>query len=132
MYFFCFIDYKTEKMKTETIFFQNIQKTFTFLISENENEPFKMLELSEPHDFWFHAEKESSCHVIVSLGELDLSKKEKNTIIKRGAFLCKKNTNKLQSLPTKTTSYLYTQIKNIKRTAKAGCVITENTKILII
>ena len=121
---------KKNKMKTETIFFENIQKSFTFLISENENEPFKMLELSGPNDFWFHAEKESSCHVIVSLGEIDLSKKEKNTILKRGAFLCKKNTNKLRPLPAKTIPFLYCKIGNIRCTEKAGCVITENTKII--
>jgi len=122
-------------MKIETIFFQNIQKSFTFYISENENEPFKMLDLSKPTDIWFHAEKYSSCHVIVSLGEydeIDLSKKEKNTIIKRGAFLCKKNTNKLRPLPAKTVSFMYCKIGNIRRTEKAGCVITENTKTLMI
>ena len=122
-------------MKTETIYFENIKKSFTFRISENENEPFKMLDDSNSNDIWFHAEKESSCHVIVSLGEydeVDLSKKEKQTIIKRGAFLCKKNTNKLRPLSAKTVSFIYCKIGNIKRTAKAGCVITENTKSIMI
>jgi predicted ribosome quality control (RQC) complex YloA/Tae2 family protein len=120
-------------MKTETIFFENIHKSFTFWISENENEPFKMLDLANPKDIWFHAEKESSCHVIVSLGEydeIDLSKKEIKTIVKRGAFLCKKNTNKLRPLPAKTVSFLYCKIGNIQSTEKAGCVITENTKTI--
>jgi predicted ribosome quality control (RQC) complex YloA/Tae2 family protein len=122
-------------MKTETIYFQNIQKSFTFLISENENEPFKMLDLANPQDIWFHSEKHSSCHVIVCLdkdSDIDLSKKEKNTIIKRGAFLCKKNTNKLRPLPAKSLSFLYCKIGNIRRTQKAGSVITENTKIILI
>lgn len=126
---------KPNKMKTETIFFQNIQKSFTYMISENEGEPFKMLDLAKPRDIWFHAEKHSSCHVIVSLGEyddVDLSKKERNTIIKRGAFLCKVNTNKLRCLPAKTVSFLYCKIENIRRTQKAGCVITENTKNITI
>jgi len=122
-------------MKTETIFFENIQKSFSFMISENEGEPFKMLDLAKPNDIWFHAEKESSCHVIVSLGEydaVDLSKKEIKTIVKRGAFLCKKNTNKLRPLPAKTISFLYCKIGNIRQTEKAGCVITQNTKTIII
>ena len=122
-------------MKTETIFFKNIQKSFTFWISENEGEPFKMLDLAKPPDIWFHAEKESSCHVIVSLDKdavIDLSKKERNTIIKRGAFLCKTHTNKLRSLPAKTVSFIYCKTENIRRTEKAGCVITENTKTIMI
>lgn len=120
-------------MKTENLFFENIQKSFTFWISENEEEPFKMLDLAKPKDIWFHAEKESSCHVIVSLDEydeIDLSKKEIKTIVKRGAFLCKKNTNKLRHLPAKTISFLYCKIGNIRRTEKAGCVITEHTKTI--
>lgn len=122
-------------MKIETIFFPNIQKTFIFRISENQEEPFPMLDVSNINDVWFHAEKESSCHVILSLGDyddMDLSKKEKNTLIKRGAFLCKQHTNKLRSLPSKTVSFLYTHVKNIKLTTKSGCVITENTKIITI
>lgn len=122
-------------MKTETIYFQNIHKSFTFIISENENEPFKMLDLANPQDIWFHAEKESSCHVIVSLdkdSEIDLSKKERNTIIKRGAFLCKTHTNKLRPHPAKTLSFLYCKIGNIRRTEKAGQVITQNTKTIMI
>ena len=122
-------------MKIETIFFKNIQKSFTFRISENEEEPFKMLDNSEPKDLWFHAKIESSCHVIVSLdkdSDIDLSKKEKTTIIKRGAFLCKTHTNKLRLLPAKTIPFLYCKIENIKRTQKAGCVITENTKTIMI
>ena len=122
-------------MKTETIFFKNIQKSFTFMISENENEPFKMLDLANAQDIWFHAEKESSCHVIVSLdkdSDIDLSKKERNTIIKRGCFLCKTHTNKLRPFPAKSLSFLYCKIENIKRTQKAGCVITEKTKTIMI
>jgi len=118
-------------MKTETIFFKNIQKSFTYMISENENEPFKMLDLAKPQNIWFHAENYSSCHVIVSLdkdSDIDLSKKEKQTIIKRGAFLCKTNTKKLRSLPS--LDFIYTKIENIKKTNKVGCVITENCKMI--
>jgi len=123
------------KMKTETIYFQNIQKSFTFWISENEEEPFKMLDLAKPQDMWFHSEKYSSCHVIISLdkdAEIDLSKKERNTILKRGAFLCKTHTKKLRCLPATTLSFLYCKIENIRRTEKAGQVITVNTKTIMI
>lgn len=122
-------------MKTETIFFKNIQKSFTFWISENEDEPFKMLDLAKSHYIWFHAEKESSCHVIVCLdkdSDIDLSKKEIQTIVKRGCFLCKFHTLKLRCIPAKTLSFIYCKIENIQRTEKAGQVITQNTKIIII
>jgi predicted ribosome quality control (RQC) complex YloA/Tae2 family protein len=118
-------------MKIEKIFFHNIQKSFTFYISENENEPFKMLDLAKPTDIWFHAENYSSCHVIVLIDVELLSKKEKQTIYKRSAFLCKFHTLKLRGITDKL-SFIYTKIENIKRTNKPGCVITENTKWITI
>ena len=120
-------------MKTETIFFKNIQKSFSYIISENENEPFKMLDVSGPQDIWFHCQKYSSCHVIVSLDKhqyTDLSKKEKNTIVKRGAFLCKFHTLKLRSLHNLV--FIFTQVQNIKKTNKPGNVIIEEVKTIIL
>jgi hypothetical protein len=51
-------------------------------------------------------------------------------IIKAGALLCKKYTNKLKTL-TKI-EIIYTEIKNIEKTEYIGCVKIANQKKIII
>jgi len=114
------------------IYFINLNKSFTFYIGENENEQFEIMDIAKPNDIWFHAETGSSCHVILSLDEnINLSKKEKHTILKRGALLCKMNTNRIKS-STEKMAFHYTYIKNVKKTNKPGRVITENMKSILI
>ena len=119
-------------MKKEIIYFPNINKSFIFYIGENENEHFDMIDIAKPNDIWFHVENGSSCHVILSLNEnINLSKKEKHTILKRGALLCKMNTNSIKR-STEKLAFHYTYVKYVKKTNKLGCVIIENTKSIII
>jgi len=51
-------------------------------------------------------------------------------IIKVGALLCKNNTNKLKSV--KNVEIVYTQIKNVTKTSVPGCVLTQNTKTVVV
>jgi predicted ribosome quality control (RQC) complex YloA/Tae2 family protein len=119
-------------MKKEIIYFTNINKSFTFYIGENEYEQFEMMDIAKPNDIWFHVENGSSCHVILSLDEnINLSKKEKHTILKRGALLCKMNTNRIKSSTEKKT-FIYTTVENVKKTSIPGRVITENIKNILI
>ena len=123
---------KIKIMKKEIIYFTNINQSFTFYIGENENEQFEIMDIAKPNDIWFHAENGSSCHVILSLDEnINLSKKEKHTILKRGALLCKMNTNRIKGIIEKN-SFIYTNIENVKKTSIPGRVITENTKNILI
>jgi predicted ribosome quality control (RQC) complex YloA/Tae2 family protein len=116
-------------MKTESLFLQGLNRIITFYIGQNKNENFDVIDKGEPHDLWFHANEISSCHIVAVLPK-DLSNKEKNYIIKAGAFLCKKYTNKLKSL--RDIEIIYTQIKNIEKTHIKGCVKIINEKIIIV
>jgi predicted ribosome quality control (RQC) complex YloA/Tae2 family protein len=94
--------------------------------SENEMLTFQ---IAKPNDLWFHASHDSSCHVVCEVPD-DVEKSDMRYIIKMGAVLCKNNTNKLKS--QKNVEIIYTQIKNVTKTAIAGCVQTTNTKMIII
>jgi hypothetical protein len=78
---------------------------------------------------WFHANKISSCHVVAIIPK-DITRKEIKYIIKAGAILCKKYTNKLKSLTN--IEFVYTQIKNIEKTQYSGCVQIINEKKIVI
>ena len=117
-------------MKTEQIYIQALKSEFTFYIGKNQNENFEVIDKGNENDLWFHANNISSCHVVCVLPEeIKLCKKELKYIIKTGALLCKNNTNKLKNL--KNIEIIYTNIKNITKTDISGCVITENTKMII-
>ena len=115
-------------MKTEIIFIKAIQREITFYVGKNPKDNFDVIDKGSLDDLWFHANNESSCHVVGIIPD-DLDKKELRYIITAGALLCKNHTNKLKSL--KNVEISYTQIKNIEKTKILGCVLTKNTKIII-
>ena len=116
-------------MKTESIFIQVLKREIVFNIGQNQSENFEVIDSAEEHDLWFHAKNISSCHVICKLPN-DIDKKDLRYIIKIGALLCKNNTNNLKSF--KNVEIIYTQIKNITKTNKLGCVTATNTKNMIL
>jgi predicted ribosome quality control (RQC) complex YloA/Tae2 family protein len=116
-------------MKTELYFLQSLNREITFYIGQNKNEIFDVIDKGSPDDIWFHANEISSCHVIAIVPN-ELPKKEMKSIIKAGALLCKKYTNKLKN--TKQTEIIYTQIKNIEKTQHIGCVNVKNQKMIIV
>lgn len=114
-------------MKIETVYFPNIQREITFYIGKSQKENFEVIDNAKYDDLWFHAENDSSCHVVASIPE-NTDKKSLQTIIKRGALLCKQNTNKL--IHCKDVPFIYTKIDHVKKTNIEGCVTTEHTKII--
>jgi hypothetical protein len=112
-------------MKSEVLFLQGLNREITFYIGQNKNENFDVIDKGDPEDMWFHANHESSCHIVAIIPS-DISNKEKKYIIKAGGLLCKKYTNKLKSL--RDIEIIYTQIKNIEKTNIAGCVKIVNEK----
>lgn len=116
-------------MKTEILFLQGLNREITFYIGENKNDNFDVIDMGDDEDLWFHANEISSCHVVVNIPK-DIKNKEKKYIIKAGALLCKKYTNKLKSL--NDVEIVYTQIKNIEKTQTPGCVKIKNEKKIII
>lgn len=116
-------------MKTKTLFIQEIKREITFHIGQNKNDNFNILDVAKPDDLWFHANSESSCHVVAILPE-DINKKDLRYIIKIGAMLCKTNTNKLRSLYD--VEIIYTKVRFVKKTLMPGCVNILNEKVIII
>ena len=114
-------------MKEETIYFDNIVFDVVYYIGTNAKDNFEVIDKGEPDGYWFHAKDVSSCHVVCNIPDL-VDKKGLRTIIKRGAQLCKQNTNKIMAL--KDVEIIYTQVKNVTKTETDGCVITKKEKVL--
>jgi len=117
------------KMKTEVVFIQALKREIVFYIGRTQSENFDTIDKGGENDLWFHAKDVSSCHVVCEVPEDITSKKDMMYIIKAGALLCKSNTNKLKS--ERNIEIIYTLIKNVTKTAIAGCVTTQNTKTII-
>ena len=116
-------------MKTEALYLQGLNREITFYIGQYKNENFDVIDKGEPDDLWFHANEISSCHVIAIIPK-DITRKDLKYIIKAGAMLCKKHTNKLKSLSE--IEVIYTQVKNIEKTQYLGCVKVINQKKIIV
>lgn len=114
-------------MKTKVLYIEGLNREITFHIGQNQNENFEIIDLGKPNDLWFHANNESSCHVVAILPE-DIDKKDLRYIIKIGALLCKSNTNKLKSL--NNVEIIYSQIKDVVKTLIPGCVKILNKKVI--
>ena len=116
-------------MKTEVLFLQGLNREITFYIGKNKNENFEVIDKGTHNDLWFHVNEISSCHIVAIIPD-GLKNKEKKYIIKAGALLCKKYTNKLKS--SYEVEIIYTEIKNIEKTQYSGCVKIINGKKIII
>ena len=115
-------------MKIENIFIHALNKEITYYIGKKQKENFDVIDKGNINDLWFHATNISSCHVVCNVPE-KISRKELQYIVKKGALLCKDNTNKLKNI--KNVEITYTYVKNITKTDIPGCVITQNTKTII-
>ena len=114
-------------MKKEVLLLQGLNREITFHIGQNKNENFDVIDKGDPDDLWFHANEISSCHVVANIPS-DISDKDRKYIIKAGALLCKKYTNKIKSL--NDIEVVYTKIKYIEKTQYIGCVKIINQKII--
>ena len=114
-------------MKTENIYIPQLKDTVTFYIGKNAKDNFDVIDKGSCDDIWFHANNESSSHVVAIIPD-DIVKKELKSIVQIGAQLCKQNTSKLTSL--KSVEIIYTQIKHVTKTSVLGCVQTSNTKTI--
>jgi len=114
-------------MKEFVLCFENIDEDIVFYVGENANDNFNVIDKGDPTDLWFHVKDYSSCHVVARIPE-KLDKRELKTIIKRGALLCKQNTNKLSN--ASRVEIMYTQLQNVSKTNKAGCVNIASSKTI--
>jgi predicted ribosome quality control (RQC) complex YloA/Tae2 family protein len=116
-------------MKTETVYFSNLGLSIDYVIGQNANENFDIIDKANSNDLWFHAKDYSSAHVI-STNIDTINKKNLKYIIKRGGLLCKQYTNKIKSM--KNVEVIWTDINNVSKTETLGTVNTHNTKTIIV
>ena len=117
-------------MKTEVVFIPAINKEITFIIGENAQDNFEIIDDANQNDLWFHIHNESSCHVIACMPcHEKLNKKQIQKIIIQGACVCKKN-SKYKS--HKDFQIVYSQICNVVKTHITGQVTVSNQKMVTI
>ena len=118
-------------MKKETIYFQNLNLEITYYIGKNAKDNFDVIDMGNPADIWFHIANCSSCHVVMILSTIEnITSKIYNTILKRGALLCKENTKKMVSL--RNVDITYTTIQNVQKLKTLGSVHIQNAKTITI
>jgi predicted ribosome quality control (RQC) complex YloA/Tae2 family protein len=100
-----------------------------FQIGKNAQDNFNIIDQANENDLWFHLADYPSCHVIASIPNLNISKKELKKIIKQGALLCKINSKYKKE---NNLEVIYTEVKNVKKTEVIGEVITSNIKTIFI
>ena len=84
-------------MKTEVVEFPKIDEEVTYYIGTSAKDNFAVIDEGDDDDIWFHASEHSSCHVVLKMPQTYISKKQLFTIIKRGAQICKQNTNRMKN-----------------------------------
>lgn len=105
-------------MKSKIISIPAIKQDIAFIIGQNATENDHLIERSNDDDIWFHVDNKSSCHVVATISENNITRKNMKYIIKQGALLCKTH-----SYPSeKNLSIVYTKIKNIQSTNIPGQV----------
>jgi predicted ribosome quality control (RQC) complex YloA/Tae2 family protein len=117
---------KKQNMKHFTFDLPLSDESIEYSIGQNARENTELVQDSEPQDLWFHAgDGISSCHVVAKLPEdLTICKRELLMIIKRGALLCKENTNKLKS--SHQVPFIYAKIEHVHPTRVMGEVQVEH------
>ena len=105
-------------MKTEVVEFPKIDEEVTYYIGTSAKDNFAVIDEGDDDDIWFHVDNKSSCHVVATVSENNITRKNMKYIIKQGALLCK-----MHSYPSeKNLSIVYTKIKNIQSTNIPGQV----------
>lgn len=117
------------KVAVETL--SAIPVDVVYYIGRSQSENFAVIDLGSPDDVWFHIAGLPSCHVVAVIPEdQTFSKKQMLTIVKRGALLCKQNTNKAAKL--KDVEITYAPIKNVQKTDVPGKVIVVHSKSIYV
>ena len=121
--------YNKNYMHSIEVKFPNIDQPITFYIGQNAQDNFDIIDQSNENDIWFHLKDNPSTHVVAKMPD-EINKRQKLTIIKKGALLCKQYTNSIKKM--KNIEFLYTSIKHITKLDKPGLVDALNTKSIII
>jgi predicted ribosome quality control (RQC) complex YloA/Tae2 family protein len=119
---------KKTRMKEIPRYVDAIKADIVFKIGGNAQENFDMIDTASPDDLWFHVDNLPSEHVVASIPiDKKIDKKQLGKIVTQGALLCKQFS---KYASTKNLPIVYTRIKDVEKTEKIGCVLTQNQKII--
>jgi predicted ribosome quality control (RQC) complex YloA/Tae2 family protein len=113
-------------MKDFTFESKDIQ--YSIKVGENAQENWDLIDSSSQNDLWFHVKSHPSCHVVLSMGDINIKKIDQQ-VIKYCASLCKDG-SKLKNY--QNIKIMYTYIKNVKKSTDVGSVTTTNSKTISI
>ena len=113
-------------MKNKFIYIDKLKKEIEFIIGENAQDNFDVIDQGSPEDYWFHIHNESSCHVIARVPD-GLDRKQKGYIIRKGSEVCK-NHSKFRSRIK--VEIVYTKVKNIIKSDIPGMVNISDQHII--
>ena len=122
-------------MKNIQIFIPDLKTNVEFLIGTDKNDNFKIIDIVNENDFWFHIKGFPSCHVVSNMYNDEnqslptISKKILRKIIVQGACICKSH-SKYKS--DKNVEIVYTKIKNVTKTEIMGSVVLSEEKTIVI
>lgn len=95
-------------------------------VGENAKENYRLIDISNKNDLWFHLKDVPSPHVVIHCHKYKLLDIE---TIRYVGELCKENSKYSDN---DSIEVIYTEIKNIKKTENIGTVITKNERYIII
>lgn len=95
---------------------------FKIRVGETAKENWDLIDTSSQNDLWFHVDDCPSCHVVLSIG--NYKKNPHKTVLNYCANLCKEGSKEKNK---RTTTVIYTLIKNVRKADKVGSVTTTNT-----
>ena len=110
-------------MITET--FMSCGVNYTIRIGQNKNENWKLLDISEPDNIWFHLADAPSPYVVLATNK-DICEIPKN-VLYRCAILCKTRSS---SKKENNSLINYTYIRNVHKGTHTGEAIIEKNKVL--
>ena len=112
-----------------TIFDTKINKEVTIYVGQSKEENWKLIDMSEQSDIWFHLAEHPSCHVIIRNNDMNKKNVLSSKTIHYAASLCKEH-SKLKNF--KKIAVIYTNIKYITKGKEIGSVYTKKTKKIIV
>lgn len=97
-------------------------KIFEVYMGENAIENDKLISSSHPMDIWFHLDGVPSAHLVLKSGG---SKITKRCINEAGSILYGRSKRARRGMKV-----IYTEICNLRKTEKVGCVTTKNERYI--
>lgn len=97
-------------------------KIFEVHMGENAIENDSLISSSHPMDLWFHLDGVSSAHLVLKSAGYKISKR---CINEAGSILYGSSKRARRGMKV-----VYTEICNLRKTEKVGCVITKNVRYI--